>query len=69
MPPSETAQSGGFVFQSDKTPLTCLWDMSELPLSVILILEAFKITIATKTIIKDISKIVFFAILITLRIS
>jgi hypothetical protein len=39
------------------------------PLSIILIFGAFKITIEPKTIIKDILMIVFFAILIIIRIS
>jgi hypothetical protein len=39
------------------------------PLSVILIFGAFKITIATKTTIKDILMIVYLAILIIIRIS
>jgi hypothetical protein len=39
------------------------------PLSVILVFGAFKITIEPKTIIKDILKIVFFAILIINRIN
>ena len=30
-PPTEKAQSGGFMFQSDKIPLTCLWVMGSLP--------------------------------------